>query len=200
MDISRRQFLKLGAASGAGLVVPWSVRLGSSASVGALRAFAVPAAAGLSDPANQPKFAIEAPNALDPAFKYTATRGGRFYGVGVGPTMQETGLKQGGRKVSTSLFGYGQGSAYTWPGKTFEVQSGQPITVRWANNLVDGSGNPLPHLLPWTRRCTGLTPCTATSSSLSRATACPSLPTYTAVTLIPLTTAIRSTFSAQEIR
>jgi spore coat protein A len=145
MSISRRQFLKLTAASGAGLAVPWSVRLGSSASVGALRAFATPP---LSDPATQPKFSVPAPNALNPGFKYAPTRGGRFYDVSVGHNPDHvTGLSGG---VKTPIFGYApRGGTYTWPGMTFEVQSGQPITVRWRNNLENFHLLPVDRSLHW---------------------------------------------------
>jgi spore coat protein A len=143
MSISRRQFLKLTAASGAGLAVPWSVRLGGSASVGALGAFA---ASPLSDPAAQPKFVNYAPNALDPGFKYTPSGGP--YTVGVGPTTQWTGLvTPAGKPLNTPLFGYGQNGVYTWPGKTFEIQSGGTTTVKWENNLARGR-QAQPHLLP----------------------------------------------------
>ena len=46
-------------------------------------------------------------------------------------------------RLETTLWGYdGQ-----YPGPTFETRRGQPITVRWSNELADG-GRPLPHLLP----------------------------------------------------
>jgi spore coat protein A len=59
----------------------------------------------------------------------------------------------------TTLWGYGNhdlediftnnkgGLGVTFPARSFVVQRGTPITVHWSNNLVDGSGNPLPHLV-----------------------------------------------------
>ncbi|MEQ1804479.1 MAG: multicopper oxidase domain-containing protein [Burkholderiaceae bacterium] len=60
----------------------------------------------------------------------------------------------------TTLWGYGNhdlenafvgsslpGLPVTFPGRTFVVQNGQPITVNWYNNLVDSAGNNLPHLV-----------------------------------------------------
>lgn len=45
----------------------------------------------------------------------------------------------------TTLWGYNQ----SFPGPTFVVDRGDLINVRWTNNLVDSSGTPLPHLLPY---------------------------------------------------
>jgi FtsP/CotA-like multicopper oxidase with cupredoxin domain len=51
--------------------------------------------------------------------------------------------------VPTPIFGYGQKGQFTWPGKTFEVQSGEPIEVMWQNKLTDPlTGAFLPHILP----------------------------------------------------
>jgi FtsP/CotA-like multicopper oxidase with cupredoxin domain len=136
MKFTRRQILKYGLAGGAGLMLPW--RLMPKAQAAAL----IPK---LSDPAAQPKFVNPVPNALDPGFKYTPAANGEFT-VEVGPTTQMTGLvSKGGTPVPTPLWGYGQGGVYTWPGKTFEVQSGAPDTVvNWENNLFGITE----HLLP----------------------------------------------------
>jgi len=45
----------------------------------------------------------------------------------------------------TTLWGYNG----MYPGPTFDVQRGQPIKVRWTNNLVDDMGMPLRHFLPY---------------------------------------------------
>jgi FtsP/CotA-like multicopper oxidase with cupredoxin domain len=78
-------------------------------------------------------------------------RGGTpHYEVGVGPIPNHNaGListvgGETGPAVPTPVWGYGQGGAYTWPGKTFEVQSGQPTQVQWQNNLSGITQ----HLLP----------------------------------------------------
>jgi spore coat protein A len=139
--ISRRQFFKLTAAAGVGLAVASKSGGSGLRPVGGLRASAVSLIPGvLSDPALQPKFVNTVPDAMAPTFKYVPAAG--QYTVGVGPTTQWTGLMNGGQPVNTPLFGYGDGGPYTWPGKTFEVQSGVPTTVNWYNNL----GNA--HLLP----------------------------------------------------
>jgi FtsP/CotA-like multicopper oxidase with cupredoxin domain len=143
--INRREFLKLGLAAGASAAVPWKLgRLGAGGSLLApQRAFAAPLIAGLSDPAAQPKFVNLVPDALAPGFKYAPGRGRSFYTVGVAKTWQETGLVDGsGNPLSTPVWGYGGADFVSWPGRTFEVQSGREITVNWENNLYGE-----PHLL-----------------------------------------------------
>ena len=138
--ISRRDFLKRGAATTAAMYV--AARSGL-----VRRALADPAMEGLSDPALQPKFINFAPNALDPSFMFKGNKG--KYRVGVASSVTSTGLidPATGAALPTPIFGYGQKGIYTWPGKTFEVQSGVPTEVKWENKLVDQAGLPLPHLL-----------------------------------------------------
>lgn len=145
--LTRRQFLKLGIAGGASLLLP---RFGATT----YRARVAKAAAlsgGLLDPATQPKFAYEVPNALAPGFKYGANKKkDRQYEVGMYPIQQPLGLVgAAGTPLVTSLWGYGEkANQATFPGKTFEVRKGEPLQVQWSNNLVDAMGNPVPHLLP----------------------------------------------------
>jgi spore coat protein A len=136
---TRRQLLKAGLISGAGMMLPWRYMLAKAEAV-ALRV-------GLSDPAMQPKFMTAAPNALDPLFMYSPAGGKYTVGVGLNSNHQ-TGLRAGGTGAlqNTPIFGYGNGG-YTWPGKTFEIQNlssgGDPTTtVEWQNNLSTS------HLLP----------------------------------------------------
>jgi len=133
--ISRRQFLKVGAATGAGLLVPWSASRKGSLRLGVQRAFAATQGPGLSDPAFQPKFAQLVPNALNPAFIYDTSKGS--IKVAVGQAIQETGLvaPDGVTPVPTTVWGYGDGKFYTWPGRTFQVRSYQPLEVKWENRL-----------------------------------------------------------------
>jgi FtsP/CotA-like multicopper oxidase with cupredoxin domain len=106
------------------------------------KAFAVPLAPGLSDPAVQPKFVEYAPNALDPGFIFEPVARGAMagkYNISVRQTVQQTGLRRDGtgRRLDTTLWGYGYDDerGVTWPGRTFQVQSNQPTTVRWNNDL-----------------------------------------------------------------
>ena len=61
-SLTRRQVLKAGLIGGAGMMLPLRFL--------PRKAFGEPAAAGLSDPALQPKFVEFAPNALDPGFLF----------------------------------------------------------------------------------------------------------------------------------
>jgi FtsP/CotA-like multicopper oxidase with cupredoxin domain len=112
---------------------------------GVRRALAATAAEGLSDPADQPKFQVYAPNALHPDFIYSPTHGKAFYRVGVEKIEDHvTGLVDGDdNPLTTPVWGYGQDGVGTWPGMTFQVQKDQRIEVRWENNLFGE-----PHLLP----------------------------------------------------
>jgi FtsP/CotA-like multicopper oxidase with cupredoxin domain len=141
VKLNRRDFVKLSAAAGAVAGIPaWARRAG-----------AVPAAVGLSDPALQPKFQNPVPNALDPAFIYQPDNKGR-YKIRAAEGIQYTGLRVNGTgaPLPTRIFGYTDGGPRTpvsWPGKTFEIQSGlagglDEIQVFWRNNL--GFAHPLP--------------------------------------------------------
>jgi len=140
--LSRRDFIKISAFAGAGLMVPFYPR----------RASGVPAAAGLSDPALQPKFENLVPDALAPSFIYQPDKKGR-YKIKIGSATQQTGLIDPVTELplSTPVWGYGdqKDRVFTWPGRTFQVKNvdagGPPETeVIWANAL-DGV---TAHLLP----------------------------------------------------
>jgi spore coat protein A len=138
--VNRRDFLKYTGVVGAGLV--FAGRYGPLV--------AEPAIAGLSDPALQPKFRWLVPNALDPAFKYAPYPAGHphagQHGVFLRAGMHQAGLinPRSGRALTTPIWGYGDERGPTWPGRTFEVQSGSSSTlVRWTNELFNED-----HLLP----------------------------------------------------
>ena len=123
--MTRRQVLKAGLIGGAGLMFPWRFLP---------RAHAVTLVPGLSDPAIQPKFAEIVPNALDPGFIYDTSKG--KIKVAVGQTVQETGLVDtDGNRLPTTIWGYGDDKMYTWPGRTFQMSSNQPLEVKWENRL-----------------------------------------------------------------
>ncbi len=149
--MSRRGFIKL-AGLGAGAAYVGS---GVLPGVRGLPAYAVPAAAGLSDPALQRKFVELAPNALDPGFLFKDLHhGGRpvqapNFRVRVRQVTQKTGLvdRRSGRRLSTRVWGYGTDTV-SWPGQTFQVMSrsaggADETVVRWENDLHGRS-----HLLP----------------------------------------------------
>jgi len=111
---------------------------------GQLSTQAVPA---LLDPLTVPQFINPLPNPLDPSFVF-APSSGSHYDIGVYQTQQNL---LGPGFPATTVWGYGYDgapSSATFPGRTFEVERDQQITVTWYNHLVDGSGDPLPHLLP----------------------------------------------------
>ncbi|MBW2160397.1 MAG: multicopper oxidase domain-containing protein, partial [Deltaproteobacteria bacterium] len=133
MGLQRREFLKLSGAAGVTAALPFSRWVAKARAEGLIY--------GLSDPAGQPKFMEPVPNALDPGFIYDTSKG--KIKVAVGPTVQETGLVDAaGNRLSTPLWGYGSDKFYTWPGRTFEVRSGEPLEVKWENRLTG-----LPYLI-----------------------------------------------------
>ncbi len=141
MTLTRRGFLTVaGLAAGAGVLAPGGlVRTPISRPAAAYGATQGP---GLSDPSTQPKFAQYVPNALDPSFIYDTSKGS--IKVGVGQTIQYTGLvaPDGATPVATSIWGYGDKKLYTWPGRTFQVRSFEPLEVKWENDLKS-----LPYLI-----------------------------------------------------
>jgi FtsP/CotA-like multicopper oxidase with cupredoxin domain len=134
MKMSRRQVLKAGLYGGAAMILPWRFI--------PPKAFAVPAAAGLSAPDLQPKFTELVPNALDPSFVFQSPN--NKYKIAMQEQIQWTGLIDSvGTSLPTTVWGYGEnGPGGTWPGMTFVAQSGIPIEVMWENKL------PKYHLLP----------------------------------------------------
>ena len=124
--MNRRELIKGGLFVGAGMMLPlkFSSRTARAATQGP----------GLSNPASQLKFVEKVPNALDPGFIYNTAKG--KIKVTVGPTFQETGLvNSSGTRLPTYLWGYGDNNYYTWPGRTFQVQRGIPLEVKWENRL-----------------------------------------------------------------
>jgi FtsP/CotA-like multicopper oxidase with cupredoxin domain len=108
--------------------------------------------AGLSDPAAQPLFTNLAPNAMAAAFKFVPNI--NMLTIQAAQTKQMTGLvsvaKNGKTKpVPTTVWGYGDETGVSWPGKTIERHVNDvPLEITWKNNLTAISGKPLPHLLP----------------------------------------------------
>ena len=135
---SRRDFIRIAGQGGVGLYVVGRVG-GLFDGSGVAAATQGP---GLSDPAMQPKFANPVPNALDPGFVYDTSMG--KIKVAVDQTTQMTGLvaPDGVTPVPTNVWGYGADGFVTWPGRTFEVRSYEPLEVKWENRLKK-----LPYLL-----------------------------------------------------
>jgi len=144
--MTRRQILKTGFYTGAGMMIPWSFDR---------KAYADILAEGLSDPSLQPKFVEFAPNALDPGFlfKDLNEKGGPAhkpdFNISIKETTQQTGLinPKNGRKLNTKIWGYGTDTV-SWPGQTIQVMTpsaggADETVVRWVNELQGTK-----HLLP----------------------------------------------------
>jgi spore coat protein A len=144
--VTRRRFLQGSQALAIGAIAPATLKFN--------RAVAEALGRQLSDPAIQPKFTEIVPNAADPAFFYQPVPNGSKAGtfnINVEQTIQQTGLRRNGsgQLLNTTVWGYGpDGAGVSWPGRTFQVQSGVPTTVRWNNELRNNGGRPLDHLLP----------------------------------------------------
>ncbi len=102
----------------------------------------------LLDGAAHPKWVNELPQPLDPGFVFTEASPGH-YEIYVAQVKQNV---LGPGFPSTTVWGYGNAAdpsqPPTYPGRTFVVRRGHPITVQWSNRLVGPSGKPLPHLFP----------------------------------------------------
>jgi spore coat protein A len=144
--VPRRTFLKLSAAGAVGAIV--APRLVA----GRLAAKDHGDGTGLLDPLTQPRFIVPLPNPLDPSFVFEPTvAGGSHYEIGIHQFDQTLGLWDpvAGVPLHTTVWGYGNASQPpTYPGRTFVARRDTPMTVHWSNDLVGGSGAPLPHLLP----------------------------------------------------
>jgi bilirubin oxidase len=136
---TRRQVLRFGAVGGAGLLVPSAFSSRAMA--------AIPG--GTLNPTTIAKYA--APLVIPPAMPRTAQLANDtidYYALGVRQFRQQI-LPPG--SPTTTVWGYGSAidsSTYNYPAFTVEAQAGRPVWVTWINQLVDGSGNYLPHLLP----------------------------------------------------
>ena len=95
----------------------------------------------LLDLHRQPQFV----NRLPRTARATPVAGTRHYEIAARPFRGWVGLvdPRTRRPLETTLWGYD--GAY--PGPTFVVRRGEPVTVRWTNALV-ADGRMLPHLLP----------------------------------------------------
>jgi spore coat protein A len=96
----------------------------------------------LLDPATLAKYVDPVPNPLGNVISPSGVVGGvPIFDVRVSQFSQQLHRDL----PPTTVWGYNN----TFPGPTFEVQRGQTIQVHWINNLVDQTGQPLGHLLPY---------------------------------------------------
>lgn len=146
---TRREFLKLGGAAGATLL--YTIKFGKIT-----RVFAqIPG--GTLDPHSVLKY--QTPMLIPPVMP----RAGTIKNA-MGPNIDyyEISMKQFPQQIlpaglpATTVWGYGAVSSgnkrglllHNAPSLTLEVQHNKPTRIKWINDLVDGNGNYLPHLLP----------------------------------------------------
>ena len=138
----RRVFLKTGALTGAGLLLPWKTLV---------RQAYAQIAGGTLPPGSVTKYAM--PLVVPPAMPKTKTISSRgqtidYYEIAVRQFTQQilpTGLPP------TTVWSYGSlanTATFNYPAFTIESQWKRPVRVKWVNQLLDARGNYLPHLLP----------------------------------------------------
>ncbi|MEU8270460.1 multicopper oxidase [Sphaerisporangium sp. NPDC049002] len=144
--VTRRQVLKA-AAGGAALLA--TGRTSQASAAGATRRAASTVRwAGTLDAAGMAKYV--APLVIPPAMPADASPDGDrdHYVIGVRQFRQQV-LPPG--SPATTLWGYGSPEhpeSFASPAWTIEARSGRPVRCTWANQLVDGDGRYLSHLLP----------------------------------------------------
>ena len=146
--LSRRSFFKV---SGTTLVAVLAMRNK------VLRVLAAPIPGGTLDPLAVPKY--QTPLLIPPVMPKAGTvklKGGKnadLYEISV-RQFEEQILPAG--LPATTVWGYGSVRSasprglllHHAPSLTIEASVDKPVCVKWINELVDGSGNYLPHLLP----------------------------------------------------
>ncbi len=138
--LTRREFLKAGALTGATLWLPSQFRLPPALA-------AIPG--GTLDPSTIDKYV--APLVIPPVMPpLTAVQNKSIdrYAIAVRQFQQQI-LPPG--KPSTTVWGYGSFAhrgTFNYPAFTIEARVDRPVRVKWVNDLVDRNGRYLPHLLP----------------------------------------------------
>ncbi len=141
MSISRRDFLKVGMAAGASLLLPGHIRFSRA------MAQAMPTLS----PGAVPKYVT--PLVVPPAMPVTST----IFEAGQQVRYYEIAVRQFTQQVlpagfpTTTVWSYGSvnhSGTFNYPAFTVEAAAEAPVRVKWINELVDGDGRFLPHLLP----------------------------------------------------
>lgn len=144
---TRREFLGTAATVGVGAVLP--LRQVEAATAAAP---AAPAAAPSATSPKLPMFVNQLPVPMPPLASTTtvpAPVDGSIvnvpaYEVSIGQLTQQLGfVNSKGIPLATPVYGYGG----SYPGPTIESVAGQPLQVRWINNLPANVGLAGPHLL-----------------------------------------------------
>ena len=158
--LNRRQFLKLSAAAGASVLVPWNVSLRGVPGVRVPRAFAqIPG--GTLVPGDVDKFVL--PLVKPPAMPLSK-------GSNKNKDKYKIAVRQFTQRIlppelpATTVWSYGSvdhpgtavdpdtlellGGTFNYPAFTIESEWNKDTQVLWRNHLVDANGNFLPHILP----------------------------------------------------
>jgi spore coat protein A len=145
--LTRRQLLKAGVITGASLLLPAGLR-----PTGILRPpsiFADPIPGGTLDPTTVSKYVSSL--IIPPAMPRQATiqkNSIDYYVIALRQFLQQI-LPPG--HPATTVWSYGSvrgGGTFNYPAFTIEARVDRPVRVKWVNELVDGRGNYLPHILP----------------------------------------------------
>src|SRR5918994_2000940 len=152
--MSRRDFLRIGGGAGAGLFFIGQV--GGLPFKIPVAAAAIPGGSRDQTPAPKSQRAMLIPPAMPRAGTATMPGGKPVdsYEISVRQFAQQ--ILPLGFRPPTTVWGYGAVAAqrsggakiHNAPSLTIEAQHNRPVRVKWINELVDGSGNFLPHLLP----------------------------------------------------
>ena len=151
--VSRRDFLRIGGGAGAGLLFIGQI----GGQLFEVPVEAAPIAGGTLDPPSVPKYLT--PLLIPPVMPRAGTvsmKGGKsvdYYEISMRQFAQQV-LPPG--QPETTVWGYGGKAAQSnrgvlihhAPSLTIEAQYNRPVRVKWINELVDGDGGYLPHLLP----------------------------------------------------
>ncbi len=139
--LSRREFVKLGAAVGAGMLIPIEA-------VDRALAFSLLGQAPPANPLNLTKYVDKLPIL---GVMPTAHGSASYYEVGAYPLTASVHSQM----EPTKAWGYrphgfvqGASAEPTYLGPSFVVRKGSPIRVKWSNELKNASGDPIPHPLP----------------------------------------------------
>ena len=144
--LTRRQLLKAGAVTGASLLFPAGWRLPSSAPPSV---FAAPIPGGTLDPTRVEKYVTSL--VIPPAMPRQAVINNGamdYYVIALRQFLQKI-LPPG--QPATTVWSYGsvaRGGTFNYPAFTIEAAVDRPVRVKWVNELIDGGGNYLPHILP----------------------------------------------------
>lgn len=155
--VSRRSFLKFGAAASAGLSLSWfgpTLRLTGRRKAPVVLA-QIPG--GTLDPRAIPKY--QTPLLIPPVMPKAGTIKNK---KGKDADYYEISMRQFSQQILppglplTTVWGYGAVTAesknalllHNAPSLTIEAKWNRPVRVKWINDLKDANGNYLPHLLP----------------------------------------------------